>query len=187
MSGGFTPVASILNVCKNNSINIDVLEVLDETRNLMIGVPSLPPNYLPRIEDLEEIKKLLLADAVKYAVTSSAKQITALTGMGGMGKFVLAAAFARTREALQAFQDGIFWVTVGLNPDLVASMRLIGTKLGDDPKNYRSKEEAKASPSNKLPDKICLIILDDVWQVAHAEPFVNALGSRCKLLITTKK
>jgi hypothetical protein len=106
--------------------------------------------------------------------------------MGWMGKSVLAAAFSCTREARQAFQDGIFWVTIGLNPDLVASMSIIGTKLGDDPKNYSSKEEAKASLSNKLPDKICLIILDDVWQVAHAEPFVNALGSRCKLLITTR-
>ena len=91
LSGGFTPVASILKVCKNHSINIDVLEVLYETRNLMIGVPSLPPNYLPRIENIEEIKKLLLADAVKYAVTSSAKQITALTGMGGMIRFVQSA------------------------------------------------------------------------------------------------
>ncbi|WP_155395974.1 NB-ARC domain-containing protein [Methanosarcina mazei] len=155
----------------------------------IFGVPSLPPNYLPRKKNLNIIKEMVLADTVKPVVITSAKQITALQGMGGMGKSVLSTAFARATETRRAFCDGIFWVTVGLDSsdsDLTEYMRLIGTKFGDEPANYRSKREAEASLSNVLSDKVCLIILDDVWKVPQATPFVNALGSRCRLLITTR-
>ncbi len=155
----------------------------------LIGVPSLPPNYLPRKDDLNIIKEIILADTVKPVVITSSKKITALQGMGGMGKSVLSTAFARAVETRRAFCDGIFWVTVGLDTsdsDLIEYMRLIGTKFGDDPANYRSKREAEASLSNVLSEKICLIVLDDIWKVPQATPFVNALGSRCRLLITTR-
>ena len=152
----------------------------------MIGVLSLPPSYLPRIEDLKRVKELILADAVKPVVITSAKQITAVQGMGGMGKSILSTAFARTTETRRAFYDGVFWITVGLDPDLIGEMRLIGTKFGDDPANYSGKKEAEASLSKALSDKVCLVVLDDVWKVPHATPFVNALGSRCRLLITTR-
>ena len=154
-----------------------------------IGVPSLPPNHLPRKKDLSIIKEMVLTDTVKPVVITSVKQITALQGMGGMGKSVLSTAFARVAETRRAFYDGIFWATVGLDSsdsDLIEYMRLIGTKFGDDPANYRSKREAEASLSEVLADKVCLIILDDVWKVPQATPFINALGSRCRLLITTR-
>ncbi len=37
-----------------------------------------------------------------------------------------------------------------------------------------------------LREKRCLIVLDDVWESRHAEPVWNALGPRCRLLITTR-
>ncbi|AKB49713.1 hypothetical protein MSBRW_0460 [Methanosarcina barkeri str. Wiesmoor] len=155
----------------------------------IIGIPSLPPNHLPRKNDLNIIKEIILADTVKPVVITSTKQVTALQGMGGMGKSVLSAAFARSAETRRAFYDGIFWITVGLEAsesDASGNMRLIGTNLGDDPVNYSSKKEAEASLSKMLSDKVCLIILDDVWKVPQATPFFNALGSRCRLLITTR-
>lgn len=155
----------------------------------LIGVPSLPPNYLPRKDDLNIIKELMLTDTIKPVVITSAKQVTALQGMGGIGKSVLASAFARTTEARKDFYDGIFWITVGLeasDSDASGNMRLIGTNLGDDPANYNTKKEAEASLSKVLSDKVCLIILDNIWKVPQATPFFNALGSRCRLLITTR-
>jgi WD40 repeat protein len=106
--------------------------------------------------------------------------------MGGIGKSVLAAAFARTPQVRDAFSDGIFWITIGLKPDLAGTMRMIGTKLGDDPAKYSSEVEAEDSLSKVLSDKTCFIILDDVWKVQHAQPFFNSLGASCKLLITTR-
>jgi WD40 repeat protein len=37
-----------------------------------------------------------------------------------------------------------------------------------------------------LADKVCLIVLDDVWNMVDVTPFKNALGSRCRLLVTTR-
>ena len=31
-----------------------------------------------------------------------------------------------------------------------------------------------------------MIILDDVWELEHVQPFVNVLGPNCHLLITTR-
>ena len=152
----------------------------------IIGVPSLPPNYLPRKEDLKKVNELISADVVKHVVITSSKQITAVQGMGGIGKSVLSASFARSTEARRALHDGIFWITVGLEPNLIEDMMFIGTKFGDELANYSSKREAEVSLSRVLSDKACLILLDNIWKVSDATPFVNALGSRCRLLITTR-
>lgn len=106
--------------------------------------------------------------------------------MGGIGKSVLSVSFARTTETRKAFYDGVFWVSVGLEPNLIEDMMFIGTKFGDELANYSNKREAEASLSRILSDKMCLIILDNVWRVSDATPFINALGSRCRLLITTR-
>ena len=42
-------------------------------------------------------------------------------GQGGIGKTVLAAAPARDAEVRRYFPDGVFWVTVGEQGDLVAA------------------------------------------------------------------
>ncbi|MGE5399977.1 MAG: NB-ARC domain-containing protein, partial [Ignavibacteriales bacterium] len=153
----------------------------------LTSIPSLPPNYLPRKEYLNKLNELIMADIFRPVVTTSTKQITALQGMGGIGKSVLAATFARTTEIRRAFNDGILWVTIGYeNPDPIGGMRLVGTAFGDDPVNYSSQKEAEASLTKVLSDKLCLIVLDDIWKVPHAIPFINALGPRSRLLITTR-
>lgn len=164
-------------------------EPLPKLGSFLTSIPLLPPNYLPREEYLNQLKELIMADIQRPVVITSTKQITTLQGMGGIGKSVLAAAFSRTTEIRRAFNDGILWVTVGLNPselDLIGNMRLIGTELGDDPANYSNQKQAEASLTKKLSDKVCLIVLDDIWKVPHITPFINALGPRCRLLITTR-
>lgn len=86
-------------------------------------VPSLPPHFLPRPEEMAPLVKTVLADVKKPTVITSAKQTTALQGMGGVGKSVLAAAFARTCETRRAFTDGVIWLTFGQQPDLSVTWR----------------------------------------------------------------
>lgn len=118
---------------------------------------------------------------------TSAKQTTALQGMGGVGKSVLAAAFARACETRRAFTDGvIIWLTFGQQPDLVRNLALVGQAFDDDPQHYLDLPRGKARLAEVLADKVCLFVLDDIWDMTHAEAFVNALGPRCRLLITTR-
>ena len=37
-----------------------------------------------------------------------------------------------------------------------------------------------------LENKACLLVLDDVWDLAHAQAFRDTLGPRCRLLLTTR-
>jgi hypothetical protein len=152
------------------------------------GVPSLPANHLPRPDDLASLSDLVLSDT-RSTVVSSAKRTAALQGMGGVGKSVLAAAFARGCETRRAFPDGIFWLTIGQQPTeatLLGHMRGIGEAFGDPPSHYLKFNEAKGHLSEALEDKAALLILDDVWDVHHAEDLLNALGPRCRMLITTR-
>jgi hypothetical protein len=57
--------------------------------------------------------------------------------------------------------------------------------LGDSPRSFEDVQQGKARLSELLADKACLLILDDVWQAEHAEAF-DALGPRCRMLITTR-
>ena len=150
------------------------------------GVPSLPPHFLPRPEEMAPLAETILADVRKPTVITSAKQTTALQGMGGVGKSVLAAAFARACETRRAFTDGVIWLTFGQQPDLVRNMALMGQAFNDDPQHYLDLSRGKVRLSEVLADKVCLLVLDDIWDVAHAEAFVNALGARCRMLITTR-
>ena len=45
--------------------------------------------------------------------TASANRNTAMQGMGGIGKTVLAEAICRDEVVQQAFPDGIFWFAIG--------------------------------------------------------------------------
>lgn len=155
---------------------------------MLLGVPALPPHYLPRSEDLQAIHDYVLADVNSPTVITSEKSMLTLQGMGGIGKTVIAAAFARTGATRRVFTDGILWVTVGQRADMRALYEHVGTLLGDSPQNYRSEESGKANIQRLLAKKTCLLILDDVWHVKHAEPFRDIVaGTRIRLLMTTRK
>jgi WD40 repeat protein len=153
---------------------------------LLTLVPSLPPHFQPRRADLERLSELVLADVQRPTVITSPRQVSALQGMGGIGKSVQAAAFARATTTRRACTDGIIWVTLGPQPDLVELMSLVGTAWGEAPHHFASLETAQARLPRVLEGKVCLLVLDDVWRLGHATPFVNALGPRCRLLITTR-
>ena len=149
-------------------------------------VPSLPAHFLPRDADLAFLRETLLADVQRPTVITSAKQTTSLQGMGGVGKSVMAAAFARTCEARRAFGDGVVWVTLGQQPDVLRAITRLAAALGDDTREYVDLPRARSRLPGLLAARNCLLILDDAWDVAHVEPFANALGPRCRLLVTTR-
>ena len=149
-------------------------------------VDALPAHYLPREEDIEQLNRMVLADVQRATVITSARRATALQGMGGVGKSVLAAAFARACRTRRAFGDGVIWLKFGQQPNLVRNMAVVGEALRDSRGNYRDPESASARLAEVLAGKNCLLVLDDVWDVTHTRAFLNALDTRCRLLITTR-
>jgi WD40 repeat protein len=149
------------------------------------GVPALPPYYVARPLDLKTLQDLVLADVQRPVALGATAHVSSIHGMAGSGKSVLAAAFARIADTRRAFhRDGVVWASVGREPRLVDVARAIGAAFGEDLGEDVAAAYAKLQAV--LQHRSCLIVLDDVWEVTHAERVVSALGVRCRLLITTR-
>lgn len=153
---------------------------------LLTEVPSLPPHFQPREDELARLAVSVLADVRHPRVVTSEAQTTTVQGMGGIGKSVLAAAFARAPATRRAFRDGIAWLTVGRTPDPLELIRILASGLGEDLADYTELSVARNRLPQLLANRLCLLVLDDVWDLKHATPFRNALPPRCRLLITTR-
>ena len=68
--------------------------------------PPLPSHFVDRPEVSQELKKRLLADSSNHSGTLV---ISAIQGLGGIGKTILAQALAHDSEVQKRFCDGILW------------------------------------------------------------------------------
>ncbi|MCT7954377.1 NB-ARC domain-containing protein [Laspinema palackyanum] len=151
----------------------------------LYNVPNLPPKFLPRPEELAQIKQKLLGNESQKLVMTGVSQRVGVQGMGGIGKTLLAAAVAQEEEVQRQFPDGVMWVTLGQTPDIVTRQTdIAGYLLGNRP-YFEDIPQGKAELRKLLADKACLLILDDVWQMPHAAAF-DVLGTHCQLLLTTR-
>ncbi|MEK7753367.1 MAG: NB-ARC domain-containing protein, partial [Acidobacteriota bacterium] len=113
--------------------------------------------------------------------------LTALSGMGGIGKTVLAQALTRDEVVKQAFPDGIVWVTAGREKrrDFVEDMREVAKALGDDLSRYENPLACEHQYRTTIANKAALIVVDDVWSKADIEPLL-AESPRSRFLFTTR-
>jgi hypothetical protein len=77
-------------------------------------------NYVERSEALSALRDALFADDHRQPIS-----LTALAGMGGIGKIVLAKALTDDEVVQRAFPDGIVWITAGKERkrDFIEEMR----------------------------------------------------------------
>ena len=96
-------------------------------------VPNLPQNYLVRAQHVAGLRDLVFTEGAGGNIA-----VTALAGMGGIGKTVLATALCRDLVVQRAFPDGIAWITMGRewDGDFVTRMREVARALGDDLSGY---------------------------------------------------
>ena len=136
-------------------------------------------NFINRPASTRAVRDALLGGDDRRAVA-----LTALEGMGGTGKTVVAQALFHDEVIQQAFPDGLVWVTVGREPtyDVNAKLREIATVLGGASDPQMSSETAYRTT---LRDKAALIVIDDIWSKAHLEPFL-AESPRSRFLFTTR-
>lgn len=150
-------------------------------RETIIAAPPLPPHFVSRAEDLDFLRHTVIGDNTDQQIA-----LTALRGMGGIGKSVLATALCYDDVIQAAFPDGIIWVTIGRDPgNVTEQMKFIGTKLGDSPGYYTSERAGADRLAVLLAYKAALIILDDVWDSQHVSLF-RIEAPRCRTLFTTR-
>ena len=144
-------------------------------------VPKPPLNYLPRPDQLEPLVELLLSDRPE------AVGVVGVQGMGGIGKSVLVRRGHGRAEGPRRFPDGIYWLTVGQSPDMVAIQRQLARDLGVPLNEIQFLDAAlgRSELENRLAGKAVLLVLDDVWQMEHAEQ-LDVVRPPGRVLITTR-
>jgi len=148
------------------------------------AVPPRPPHYRPRAGALAELEARLLGRGTSHqGITGTGK--AGVQGMGGIGKTVLASELARARRVVDAFPDGVFWVTVGQEPRLEALQRELATATGAADPLITSVGQGERVLEDCFRDKRVLVVLDDVWQPEHAVAF-DVIRPPGRLLITTR-
>jgi WD40 repeat protein len=155
----------------------------EEFRVTYVTAPSLPPNYIERPEALQALRDVIFSQGADRTIA-----ITALEGMSGIGKSVLAAALCDDEVVQQAFPDGIAWVIAGREStyDLVTKMREVGKTVDRD---YMTQWDNELGCKNRyrtvMREKAALIVIDDVWNARDLEPF-RVWSPRSRLLFTTR-
>ncbi|MGD0973463.1 MAG: NB-ARC domain-containing protein [Candidatus Korobacteraceae bacterium] len=157
--------------------------VLNATyRTTYVTAPPLPRNFVERPDEQKSLRQALIADADGYSIA-----LTALEGMGGIGKTILAQALCHDEAIQQAFPDGVLWVTVGRESiyDLRSRINEVRTALGDIPEAHESELTCGNRYRTLMREKAALVIVDDVWRVGDVEPFLAESARSC-LLFTTR-
>lgn len=145
--------------------------------------PPLPPHFVPRPEVSDVLKARLLANE---AAVPGVLVVSAIYGLGGIGKSTVAAALTYDEEVQERFSDGILWATLGQQPDLLSLLSAWVQALGDYDFHPTTVETASIHLRTLLQDKAALLMVDDVWDPDHARPFLSG-GHRCQVLITTRR
>ncbi len=141
---------------------------------LVFGLPPLPAGFVARPEATEALRLALLGSRQQVGVVAA----TALHGMGGLGKTVLARAAWEDPAIRGAFPDGILWATLGEAPDVARLQREWIGVLGGHLTMVSSPESGRSELQRLIGERALLLVLDDVWhaedaqwQVARGEPW----------------
>jgi hypothetical protein len=145
------------------------------------NVPVSPVGFVPRPRIASDI------DAIRRGKPTApgGAAVWALQGGPGLGKTTIAAHLARTYARQQSFPDGVIWLTLGPTPADVRD--LAGGVIQAFDRTYQPREPQATVGRLKelLRRKRCLLVLDDVWDPAHARPLIPD-GSGCRVLLTTR-
>jgi len=113
--------------------------------------------------------------------------VAVVRGWPGVGKTTLVGVLSRDSEVSQAFPDGVLWASLDQKPSLVSILAGWGRALGrDDLLRVPTAEEAARLLGNLLSHKKMLLIVDDVWEIAHGALFLQVRAGQCAVLVTTR-
>ncbi len=88
--------------------------------------PVVPRYFVPRPKVSQKLMEYLTTDAPAGALV-----VSAVHGLGGIGKTTLVAALAHDPAVQTRFPDGILWVTLGQQPDVLSFLSGWIQALGD--------------------------------------------------------
>lgn len=144
---------------------------------------------LPPLPDLRtfigrETAVIEIIARLRASLEGDSSRITIMRGWPGVGKTTLAIVIAHHPEVVRLFPDGIFWTSLGDNPDIMSEFTIWGYML--DIGGFKTVSDAKDRLSAIFERKRALLIIDDVYEIEHGKLFSALGGPHCATLFTTR-
>lgn len=133
-------------------------------------------------------RETLLRSLKQRVCSGNTSELTALTGLPGVGKTALAVHLAHDKEVLSCFPDGVLWVGLGPQPHVQGHLSRWGTLLKVPSPHMAGKwsEDAWAMTlRSAIRTRCMLLIIDDAWTAEAALAF-RVGGPFCSYLVTTR-
>ncbi|MFW9264322.1 NB-ARC domain-containing protein, partial [Nostoc sp. CALU 546] len=166
-----------------NSTQDEGVATVPQIKLTLFQAPPLPTYFVERPEYSDDLKTRLLNGS---SSDSRTLVITAIHGLGSVGKSTLAAALAHDAEIQSRFCDGILWATLGQQPNVLSLLSGWVQALADYSFKPTSVEATSSHLRTLLYDKAVLLVVDDAWNTEDARAF-NFGGARCQVLVTTRE
>lgn len=118
----------------------------------------------------------------------STRKNWAFYGLPGIGKTALASALATDPEVQHQFRDGILWVGLGTEPNMMSLLAHWATLLGislTDVENISNWEAWEMAVHAAIGTRCMLLVIDDAWKAEEALAFQIG-GPNCVHLVTTR-
>lgn len=139
--------------------------------------PPAPRSFIGRDRTISDLKSKL---------TGGNSPVVAIHGWPGVGKSTVAAAMANDPEVSRMFPSGVFWASVGQQPDIFSKLSNWAQALDVEAiSRARTPKDASDLLRGAFYDKQALLIIDDVWERKDVLPFMVA-GPDCATLLTTR-
>ena len=122
--------------------------------------PPAPSVLIGRDKDRNKLYSALLSEDIPSI---------GIFGLPGVGKSALIASIVNSQGVQIIFSGGILWVSLGANPDIEAKLNALCTVLGIIPADTIENTSMKLQGALKA--KKTLIIIDDIYNEADANPF----------------
>lgn len=152
----------------------------------LFDVPGLPRTFVARPDEQKKLREAILTSNRQAPAYKKTAQKIELFGPSGVGKTTLAASLANDESIQAAFPDGIIWITIGPNPNLILCYTRTAEFMDGDFHTFISILQAKTFLSNLLAGRACLMILDDLHSMESLMAF-DIIGPDCRLLFTTRR
>ncbi len=167
--------------------------------------PGLPLYFVPRAGEAHLLRSMLLAfhkpsnrpgdifGATAFAGLSGTGPIDAMRsdrivihGNPGTGKTTFTASVLRDEFIRRVYTDGIIWLTLGQNPDLVRLQAQLAVLMGAPYAIFQDPHQGRRVLRGLMAEKACLLVLDAVWEGEDARMF-DCLGPKGMLLVVGRE
>jgi hypothetical protein len=150
--------------------------------------PSIPFLAPPRPAHTLVGRTDLLVRVKEQLIDGQNSSLAALKGLPGVGKTALATALAHDPVIRSHFPDGVLWVELGSQPDLLFWLGIWAAAVGVPEEaivRYADAPQRAAAVHAAIGLRRMLLVIDDAWQIEVAMLF-KVGGPNCAHLLTTR-